>query len=136
MHAKFLLRCFSVHAFFIGFFKWASVLLNFFMNWASNVVYMFLNTCNHHYTETHIVFSIFVSMSRHRPIYVVSLWWKFSLRVLLSFCLSFCQFQSSIAYKSVVCKKSVYSISLKKIFLHFNTLNYKLGWIIQLVHLR
>ena len=30
---------------------------------------------------------------------------KFSLRVLLSFCLNFCQFQPSVAYKSVAYKK-------------------------------
>ena len=33
---------------------------------------------------------------------------KFSLSVLFSFCLIFYQFQPSVAYKSVVCKKSVY----------------------------
>ena len=32
---------------------------------------------------------------------------KFSLRVLLSFCLIFCQFQPGVAYKSVAYKKRV-----------------------------
>ena len=36
---------------------------------------------------------------------------KFSLRVLLSFCLIFIQFQSGVAYKSVAYKKSVYLLS-------------------------
>ena len=56
------------------FFNSASMLLNFFMNWASNVVWVFLNTYNHHYTETHFIFSIFVSICRPRSIYAVSMW--------------------------------------------------------------
>ena len=44
--------------FFIGktFFNSASVLLIFFVNWASNVAWAFLYTCNHHYTETYILY--------------------------------------------------------------------------------
>ena len=34
---------------------------------------------------------------------------KFSLRVLLSICLIFCQFLPGVAYKSVAYKKSVYT---------------------------
>ena len=37
------------------FFNWDSVLLNVFINWASNVAWLLLNTYNHHYTETHIL---------------------------------------------------------------------------------
>ena len=44
-------------------------LLNFFMNWASNVAQVLLNTCNHQYIETHFIFSIFFTMSRPRPIF-------------------------------------------------------------------
>ena len=56
------------------FFKSASVLLNVFMNGTLDVASVLLNTCNHHYTETHFILSIFVSMSRPRSIYVVSIW--------------------------------------------------------------
>ena len=56
-----------------AFFSTQSVLLNFFMNWASNVAYVFFNTYNHH-TETHFINSIFGSMSRPRSICVVSFW--------------------------------------------------------------
>ena len=35
---------------------------------------------------------------------------NFSLRVLLSFCLFFCQFQPGVAYKSVAYKKSIYTL--------------------------
>ena len=34
----------------------SSLMLNFFMNWASNVGCVLLNTYNHHYTETHFIF--------------------------------------------------------------------------------
>ena len=40
---------------------------------------------------------------------------KFSIKVLLSFCLNFCKFQPGVAYKSVVYKKSVYFKKLNKI---------------------
>ena len=33
------------------FFNSVSVLLNSFLNWASNVPEVLLNTCNHHYTD-------------------------------------------------------------------------------------
>ena len=48
-----------------------SVLLNCFMNWASNVVKVLINTFKHHHTETLFIFFIFASMSRSRSIYVV-----------------------------------------------------------------
>ena len=70
-------RCLALNTrFFISnvFFKSASVLLNVFMNGTLDVASVLLNTCNHHYTETHFILSIFVSMSRPRSIYVVSIW--------------------------------------------------------------
>ena len=51
----------------------ASILLNFFMHRASNVASVLINTKRHHYNETDYIFSIFLSMSRPRSIYVVSL---------------------------------------------------------------
>ena len=36
-----------------------------------------LNTYNHHYIETHFIFSIFVSISRSRCIFVVFMWFIF-----------------------------------------------------------
>ena len=55
------------------FFDSVSMLLNVFMDRVSNVPEGFLDTYNHHYTGTHFILSIFVSMSRPRSIYVVSL---------------------------------------------------------------
>ena len=43
------------------FFNSASVLLKFFINAASGVAYVLLTAHNHHHTETHFTFSIFVS---------------------------------------------------------------------------
>ena len=40
---------------------------------------------------------------------------KFSLRLLLSICLIFCQFQSGVAHKSVAYKKSMYHIKIYRI---------------------
>ena len=40
---------------------------------------------------------------------------KFSLRVLLSFCLNFCQFQPGVTYKSVAYKKICITVSQMKI---------------------
>ena len=54
-------------------FNSASVLLNFFMNLASYVAQVLLNTYNHHYTETHFISRIFVSMPRPKSIYIVSM---------------------------------------------------------------
>ena len=131
-----------------------SVLLNVFMNWASNVAYVLLNTCKHHHTETFFIFTIFLSISRPGLLFMSYLYdpffifififitvnhmiswlqthlifcsffricpiifgwqreWRvwiffkyltFSLRVLLSICLIFYQFQHGFAFK-----KSVY----------------------------
>ena len=64
-----------IHAFFISnaFFNPASVLLNFLMNWATTVAQVLLNACKDHHTETLSIFTIFVSMSKSRTIYVVSM---------------------------------------------------------------
>ena len=56
------------------FFNSASVLLTFLINWASNVAYVLLNTYKHHYTKTILLFTLFVSMSRRRPVYILSMW--------------------------------------------------------------
>ena len=40
----------------------ATVLLNFFINQASNVAQVFLSTFNPYHTERHFIFGIFVSM--------------------------------------------------------------------------
>ena len=50
----------------------AEVTFNFFMNKASNVVEVLLNTYNHH-TETNFTFIISVPMSWSKSIYVVPL---------------------------------------------------------------
>ena len=55
------------------FFKSASVLLNFLINWASSVAYEHHHT-EHHHTEALLIFTIFVSMSWSRSIYVLSMW--------------------------------------------------------------
>ena len=57
------------------------VLLNFFMNLAANVASVLRNTCNHRYTETYFIFSVFVSISRPRSInvYLCYLFFIFSL---------------------------------------------------------
>ena len=44
------------------FFNSATVLLNFFINQASNVAQVFLSTFNPYHTERHFIFGIFVSM--------------------------------------------------------------------------
>ena len=158
MVCSLVLNIFWLHTFFIKqhfFFNSASVLLNFLKNWASSVGQVLLNTYRHHHVETPLIFTIFVSMCRRTPIYVICMWsfsifilnminciiswiqthlffrlflgicsiifgwqrvwrmWiilkyqKFSLRMLLSICLIFCQFQPGVAYKSVAYKKRV-----------------------------
>ena len=57
-----------------GASDWPPRFLVFFMNIASNVTYVLLNTYNHNYAETHFIFSIFVSMPTPRSIYVISMW--------------------------------------------------------------
>ena len=69
----FLLQC---TIFFIRnsfFFNLALMLRKFFMNWASNVAKVWLNTNNHNRTVENFVFNIFLSISRSRFIYVVSM---------------------------------------------------------------
>ena len=46
-------------------------MLNFLINWASCVIWVLLNTYKHHYTDTLLIFTIFVFMSRPRTNYVV-----------------------------------------------------------------
>ena len=45
------------------FFNSASLLINFFMNSVSDVVYVLLIAHNHHHTEKHSIFSLFLTMS-------------------------------------------------------------------------
>ena len=61
------------------FFNSASVLLTFLINWASNVAYVWLNTYKHHHPKTFLIFTLFVSMSRRRPVYILSVWSIFNL---------------------------------------------------------
>ena len=44
-------------------FKSVSLLLNFFMNSASDAVLVLLIAHKHHYNETHFIFCTFVTMS-------------------------------------------------------------------------
>ena len=44
------------------FFNSASVLLNFFINQASNAAEVFLSTFNPYHTQRHFIFGIFVSI--------------------------------------------------------------------------
>ena len=46
------------------FFISSSELLNFFMNWASNVAYVLLNTYKHYHSETRLISTLFVLMSK------------------------------------------------------------------------
>ena len=75
-----------LHVFFTSntffFFNSASVLLNFFMNRASNVALVLLNAYKHHYTKTHFILSIFLSMSRST--YVIFVIYLFSTSISLS----------------------------------------------------
>ena len=48
---------------------------------------------------------IIIGWLRGWRMWIIFKWQKFSLRVLLSFCLIFCQFQPDVAYKSVAYKK-------------------------------
>ena len=62
MHAFLYKQCFL--------FNLASVLLNFFLNWASNVAQVLLNIYKYHHNETLYIFTIIVFISRPRSIYV------------------------------------------------------------------
>ena len=48
------------------FFNLASLLLNFFMNWASNVALVLLNTYKYHFNETPFIFRL-LDLSNPRP---------------------------------------------------------------------
>ena len=65
----------GIHAFLHEtlFFNSASVLLNFFMNWAPDVAWVLLIAHNHHHTVTSYICYI-VLMSSPSFIYVVSMW--------------------------------------------------------------
>ena len=54
------------------FFNSASVFLNLFINWTSNIGWVLLNIYQHHHTGALFTFNICEPMSRHRSIYVVS----------------------------------------------------------------
>ena len=54
------------------FFSTHPVLPNFFMNSASDIAFELLIAHNYHHTETHFIFSKFVTMSWPSAIYVVS----------------------------------------------------------------
>ena len=56
------------------FFKSGSVLFIFFINWALNVVYKLLSTYQNYHNETLFIFTILVSLSRPRSLYVISVW--------------------------------------------------------------
>ena len=51
------------------------------MNWASDVAQILLNTYKHHHTETRLIFTIFVSMSRPRSLFM---WYLCDLFLFLS----------------------------------------------------
>ena len=116
------------------FFSSASLLLNFLKNWVSNVAWVLFLQRRHNLTETRYIFYICLSVYALVGIcliyviyfaimififiainHIISLkqansffghvCQKFSHRVLLSFCLNFCQFQRGVAYKSVANKK-------------------------------
>ena len=61
-----------IHAFFISNAFLNSALINFFMNLNTNVAQVLLKTYNNHNTETRFVFSIYVSISTPKCIYVKS----------------------------------------------------------------
>ena len=56
------------------FFSWASVLLNFLMNWTSNIAYVLLIICRDHLTETlyilRICVIVYVCRSSHRVCFI------------------------------------------------------------------
>ena len=112
------------------------MLLNFIMNSASNVAEVFLITIWYHATETRYI--LYICVCLRLALFVLFIWYNFlydlyfhykhslkqthfcfgqvrltfSLRVLLSFCLIFCQFQPGVAYKSGVYKKACRPVSM------------------------
>ena len=72
----------QVHAFFISnafFSTQPQCYLTIFMNWVSNVAQVLLNTYGHYHSETRVLFTTFLSMSRIMSIYVVSVFLTESL---------------------------------------------------------
>ena len=112
------------------------MLLNFIMNSASNVAEVFLITIWHHPAETRYI--LYICVCLRLALFVLFIWYNFlydlyfhynhslkqthfcfgqvrqtfSLRVLLSFCLIFCQFQPGVVYKSGVYKKACRPVSM------------------------
>ena len=127
------------------FFNSASVLLNFFMNWASNVArcclmheniiilihflyLLYLSPCLDLglfmiyfsfsslfplwlvlWIQTHLFFCLFFKICPNIfrwegewKMWLIFQYQKFSLKVLRSLCLIFCQFQPGVAYKIIV----------------------------------
>ena len=52
----------------------STLLLNFLMNWTSDVAYALLNAYRHHLTVTFFIFSVFISLRTPSSIYIWSLW--------------------------------------------------------------
>ena len=52
----------------------SALLLNFLMNWTSDVAYALLNAYRHHLTVTFFIFSVFISLPTPSSIYIWSLW--------------------------------------------------------------
>ena len=70
----FMIPTIHIHSFFISnaFFNSASVLLNFFHKLSLKCSLGVAYTYNHHHSETLSLFTLFVSMTRSRSIYVIS----------------------------------------------------------------
>ena len=90
-----LLKCWLIHISIISIFKDRYILyllhllgLSLFMSYLYDLFFIF--RCHFHVSWKQIIFRF----------------QKFSLRVLLSFCLIFRQFQPGVAYKSVAYKKA------------------------------
>ena len=73
-------------------FQLSLSVLNFLVNGTSNVAYLLLNTQKHHHTETVLIFTILLPMSRRKPIYVISMSSVFNSR------LHYSRHTSSFAY--------------------------------------
>ena len=73
----------NLSVFFVSntFFNSVSMLLNFFINWASEFARVLPNTYKPNHNETLFIFTVFVSMSRSRSIYVISVWRIFDFRL-------------------------------------------------------
>ena len=69
-----ILRILILHVFFTSnaFVNSASVLLNSFVNWASNVAWVLLNTYKHHYNET---FCTYLYLCQHIDIGLTMSYW-------------------------------------------------------------